>query len=184
MKNMRFLFSLSIITLLVAGIVLFLRHDSLLVVSLFFAGAVFGFLAPCCIDAFFTASARAKNHGQKMHFTNVVAQGVHGACRLHQFHEDVPVSGLRSYPILVAYLLSFFFLTTSSLSFFARGFFISFGSFLFCDLYISSGSESLLQSRWFSQFPTRLNTVEMKLFLAVLYCFFFIFIITGIFFFS
>lgn len=74
---------------------------------------------------------------------------------------------LRSYPVLIGVILTGFFVISTTQGWFGKGVVLGFGFALIADLVSSCGNKQLLRSRWFSYFQTRLQDVELDIFVSI-----------------
>jgi len=132
---------------------------------LIYVGGFFGMALPKLVCVF--AQNLAK---EKVTLNRYFFQSVWTMLRQENSHE-APTSRigklLYSYPFLFAFGMVALYVATSSSGWFGKALVLGMGLRLVIDIVESSADISVLKARWFSEFPTRLTDLELRILVSV-----------------
>lgn len=135
-----------------------------MLIGLFVIGGLVGFLLSMVFDELVPRMVEGKANVNAEFAKQVLQSSAREIRQGNVYKSNVYGSPLRSYPLLVAYILAALLVITSSTNFFGKGVVLGIGLCLVLDLFLSRTPASYLRQRWFSVFRTNLSDRELQYF--------------------
>lgn len=162
-KNFQLLLGWIVLAVLLS-VVSYLKSHNLFAVGLLIAGSLSGVIIPVFLDILLPKIMKADTKINASMASDTLKEGM-AVMKQGTIHSSGSVpTPLRSYPLLGAYVLSAFFIITSTGSYLGRGFVLGLGLSLVFDLWLSRRPIEYLKERWFSVFHANLSDKEFDYF--------------------
>lgn len=150
----------------VLAVIWFLRLQSIPTVVFALLASLIGFVLPIFLDILLPKIMDGSAQTSTSFAKEVLQAGADQVKQGNIHQSDPPKTPLRSYPLLVAYIVASIFVITSTQNWFGRGFVMGLGFSLVGDIFFSRNPITL-RERWFSVFRTNLSDGELRYFVWI-----------------